>query len=303
MKVCIIGRTNWLLEAARRVADSGHTVNVIITAKASAESQAQAEDFEIFAKQTGAQFFRSIDSTRHDILNCLREKPCDIALTMNFPGIIRKEFISLFSYGVYNCHGSLLPRNRGNACPNWSILNGDDSTGLTIHRIDTEDLDTGPIAYQEAFKLTDKTYIGDVYNWYNEAIPDAFIVLIKNIENNFLSLQSQDERLATYCYPRRPSDSHVDFRNPTSGILRLIRGSGRPFEGAYAFLEGTTMVRLFAAEGVDDDGRIFAVPGQVLNFVPGALLSIKTLDGILNVTDFSSDDDLSFINRRSRFAL
>jgi UDP-4-amino-4-deoxy-L-arabinose formyltransferase/UDP-glucuronic acid dehydrogenase (UDP-4-keto-hexauronic acid decarboxylating) len=303
MRICVIGRTNWLLEAARRAVHAGHVVGAVITAKGSPESTAQAEDFERFAAECGAPVFRSVDSTRQDILQYLSENPCDLALTMNFPGIIRSRFLALFPHGVFNCHGSLLPRNRGNACPNWSILNGDEETGLTLHRIDSEELDTGPIALQRPFSLAGGGSIGDVYAWYDEAIPEAFSSLLEKFERGDVLLQAQDESIATYCYPRRPSDGHVDFRSPTAEILRLVRASGRPFEGAYALLEGATRVSFFAARDAKPAQRIFAVPGQVLEFSPGKILSVRTGDGAVDITDFVSESDLSNVGRRSRFVI
>lgn len=301
MKICVIGRTSWLLDAARNAAASGHQISAVITAKGAADYKAQVEDFERFANENGARFFRSVSSVRPDIISFLSESATDMAITMNFPGIIESEFIEIFPMGVFNCHGSLLPKNRGNACPNWSILNGDDSTGLTIHKIVDHGLDTGPIAYQAKFPINETTYITDVYNWYDNSIPDAFATVMATADAGHLQLVEQDERAATVCYPRRPSDGLIDFRLSNRDILRLVRATSRPFEGAYALLEGEVTVRFFAAEALDLACETHAVCGQVLDFRAGDFISVKTADGAIRSFDFLVERGDEPIGRRSRF--
>lgn len=301
MKICVIGRTGWLLDAAQRLVDGGHEVCAVITAKGSAESRAQIDDFETFALRCGARFFRSISSTRQDILDFLNDAGPDIAITMNFPGIIELDFITRFKIGVFNCHGSLLPRNRGNACPNWSILNGDQKTGLTIHKIEDQSLDSGPIAHQVEFDIAEDTSITDVYAWYDSTIPGAFVEVVVAADSGRLNLAEQDHRLASYCFPRRPSDGAINFHLPTQEVLRLIRASSRPFEGAYALLEGRTKVRFFSARRADQETVIHAVPGQVIDYKEAHFISIKTIDGVIRATDFVIDGDLDRPGRRSRF--
>ena len=80
---------------------------------------------------------------------------------MNWLTMIAQSTLALFPWGVLNAHAGDLPRFRGNACPNWAILNGEPLVGLCIHEMIPE-LDAGPVLLRAHFPLSDDIYISDV---------------------------------------------------------------------------------------------------------------------------------------------
>ena len=68
-----------------------------------------------------------------------------------------------------------LPKYKGNACPNWAILNFEKKIGLTIHSM-SDDLDSGPIFCKIFKKIGSDTYIGDIYDWMDKKIPTLFFI-------------------------------------------------------------------------------------------------------------------------------
>ena len=257
-------------------------------------------DFARFARESAAPFFRSVDASRADILAALAARSCDLALTMNFPAVLKESFTVRFPLGVVNCHGSLLPRYRGNACPNWAILAGDGETGITLHQVRPGELDNGSILMQRRFLLNDQLDIGDVYRWYEEAIPAAFAELVEALAAGAIAPIPQNEATATFSYPRRADDARLDLSRPAADCLRLIRASSRPFSGAFCTFEGKTRVTVWKASLAPRPGRIFAAAGQVLGVDDDSRPTIWTGDGAIRFDDYEPEAPVS-IGRRSRF--
>jgi UDP-4-amino-4-deoxy-L-arabinose formyltransferase/UDP-glucuronic acid dehydrogenase (UDP-4-keto-hexauronic acid decarboxylating) len=300
MRICLIGRTGFLLEAGRRLQAQGHAIVAVITAKETPESTATAGDYEAFARACSVPFFRTADASRPDVLAALATAAPDLAVTMNYPGMLTEAFIRLFPRGVFNCHGSLLPLYRGNACPNWAVLNGDAETGLTIHRIDDERLDCGPILLQKRFSLAAGEDISDVYRWYERAVPEAFVEAVGGLAAGTLTPTPQDDARASYAFPRRPEDGRLDFAKTPAECVNLVRAATRPFPGAFCSLEGRTRVVVWRARVIDCQGLIHAAPGQVLAFDGLRSIDVAAGRGAIRFLDFGADGKL-VLTRKSRF--
>ena len=264
MKIVIVGRAGWLLSAAKLLVTAGETITAVITAKASDEATVGPEQYEALARSCQAHFFRSVNASREDILDAMAKTRPDLCLTMNFPGILMPEFVSIFPLGVVNCHGSLLPRYRGNSPPNWAILNGDTEIGCTFHLVSAGELDSGPILLQRRRPLHEKTYIAEIYRWFDEIIPTGFVEVVEGLRAGSIKATDQDESLATKSFPRRPVDGRIDFAKSTSEISRLVRASSRPFSGAYCFSDTDTKVTVWRASPLTLLRPTYAVSGQVL---------------------------------------
>ena len=90
--------------------------------------------------------FRSPDTLKDnkDELDFLKKLNADLAIVVAYGQIIPKEYLSLTKKGFINIHGSILPKYRGAAPIQRSIMNLDKETGISIMKIE-EKLDSGPI--------------------------------------------------------------------------------------------------------------------------------------------------------------
>jgi methionyl-tRNA formyltransferase len=264
LRVAVLGRTEMLLAAARRVAEAGHAIPLVATCKASDTSAAGEEDFRRFAEAVGADYFCSAAINAPPQLERLRAAGCDIAISMNWLTLIGPRARAAFPLGVFNAHPGDLPRYRGNACPNWAILAGEPHVGLCIHQME-DALDAGPVALRDRLPLDDGTDVEAVYAWLRRRVPELFLQLVQDGAAGTLRLvpQAADPALALRCYPRRPEDSRIDWSRPAPEVHRLVRASTRPTPGAFTLLEGTRRVTVWRAEVMPAPGPFLAVPGQV----------------------------------------
>lgn len=269
MRVAIIGRTELLYDSARQLREAGHQIVCIVTAKEAPEYRRGAEDFRLLATEWGIPFANS-----PKIIECkdfLSQARADIAVSINYSGVIPEKITGMFRHGILNAHGGDLPRYRGNACQAWAILNGEERIGLCIHRMIGDELDSGDIIVRSYLPIDHNTKISAVWEWMAKATPGLMIEAVNRLAADpdyVLERQPKDPKRALRCYPRRPEDGRIDWSRTALDVLRLINASNKPYAGAYCDYEGRRMV-IWDAALVDDDEVFCAIPGQVTAIAAG----------------------------------
>jgi methionyl-tRNA formyltransferase len=152
-----------------------------------------------------------------------------------------------------NVHPSLLPRWRGAAPVERSIMAGDRTTGVTIHRT-VEALDAGPIAAQAAFPIEDDDDAGVVYARAAELAADLLGGVLAEAEPSFLP---QPEEGATYAEKIGPADRELDLSDAEQAV-RVVRALS-PHIGARTKLHDRDVIVWRARE---EDGEFVPVEVQ-----------------------------------------
>lgn len=294
MKIAIIGRTEILYETACRLHSAGHEIVCILTAKEAPEYIRGAEDFRRLAEQWSVPY--SCSAKIIDYRDFLAASDADIAVSINYSGVIPAAVTDLFPLGILNAHGGDLPRYRGNACQAWAILNGEERIGLCIHRMIGDELDSGDIIARSYMPIDHNTKISAVWEWMAKATPGLMIEAVNRLAADpvyVLERQPKDPKLALRCYPRRPEDGRINWSRTALDVLRLINASNKPYAGAYCDYEGRRMV-IWDAALVDDDEVFCAIPGQVTAVVAGHI-EVACGSGKLKIqrVQFEGDDECS----------
>ena len=263
MRVAIIGRTEILYNTATQLRDAGHEIVCILTAKEAPEYQRGVEDFRALAGKWGVPFVSSSRIREHR--HFLAQTRADIAVSINYSGVIPEEITALFPLGILNAHGGDLPRYRGNACQAWAILNGEEKIGLCIHRMIGGELDSGDIIARAYLPIDHTTKITFVMEWMSARTPDLFLDAVQLLSANpayVLEQQSKEAKKALRCYPRIPEDCRIVWSKSAIDVLRGINASNRPYPGAFCHFDGKRVI-VWDAELVDDLEPFCAIPGQV----------------------------------------
>lgn len=288
MRIAILGRTHWLLNSAVRLhQEEGFSIAFVATAAAPSEYRAKEGDFEAFASEVGATFLNRLNANDEEFQAALSAANVDVAISINWPAIIGRPTCEIPRHGILNAHAGDLPRYRGNACPNWAIINGEDHVGLCIHQMDPEVVDAGPVYTRRNYAIDDATYIGDIYAWMDDTIPGAFCEALKNLSNPAFSPQDQAETgtRPLRCQPRRPEDGLIDWSKDAREICRLVRASSRPFAGAFTYLEGRERVAVWRAQAITPDYDLVAVAGQIIGRTPQKNVLVACGKGILEIQE------------------
>lgn len=283
MRVGLLGRTDWLLATAEALAAAGHRIAFVQTCPAEPHYTAGEADFAALAARHGAPYLSNGSIRRSDPFRAAAG--AEVCVSLNWPTLIPEAAMAAFPHGILNAHAGDLPRYRGNACPNWAILNFESHVGLTIHRM-TAELDAGPWLCQTRLPIDETTYVGDIYDWLATAIPAAFVAALDRLATD--GYRPQDPAVRPLrAFPRRPEDARIDWRAPVRQVLALVRASSRPFDGAFTLLEGHETIRIFRARPYLPDFDYLAVPGQVCLSAGGNPV-IAAGDGMAEIEDCAS---------------
>jgi methionyl-tRNA formyltransferase len=263
VRVAIVGRTEILYDAALLLCKSGHEVVCIVTAKEAPEYTRTARDFRSLAEAWGIAFAQGPRISEY--VDLLRDAQAEIAVSMNYTGVVPQDVIDLFPLGILNAHGGDLPRYRGNACQAWAILNGEDRIGLCIHRMIGGELDSGDIIARDYLPIDLTTKVTQAWNWMVDRTPALMLEAVEQLARDpdyVLERQSKNPADALRCYPRRPEDGRIDWNRHPIEILRLVNASNKPYSGAYCNYEGRRLL-IWDAALIGDDEVYCAIPGQV----------------------------------------
>lgn len=290
MRVAVLGRTHFLLESAELIARQGHSISLVATAAAAPEYRVREADFAIFARRHGAPFYDAPNVNDPVFVDALTASGADVAISVNWPTLIRRAACTAPRFGILNAHAGDLPRYRGNACPNWAILNDEPHVGLCVHAMDPDALDAGPIYARDRLVLSPDIYIGDVYSWLDGAIPALFSRAVENLARpGFVpEVQSTASARPLRSYPRRPEDGLIDWHRDADSVLRLVRASSRPFAGAFSYLEGKERIVIWRARFAAMDHDVVAVPGQILGRSGQGLPLVACNGGVIEIEESQS---------------
>lgn len=290
MRIAIIGRTEVLYDTAQALLKDGHEIALVITSKEAPEYTRTSNDFKLLAEKLCVPFLHTAKIT--DALDLIKsQEKIDIAVSINYSGIIPQEIIDCFPLGILNAHGGDLPRYRGNACQAWAILNGEDKIGLCVHRMIGGELDNGDILARDYFPLNLNVNITEVMDWIKNETPrlyqEALLKLSKD-PDFVLERQSKDPSDALRCYPRKPEDGSIDWTASAEQVIRLVNACNKPYPGAFCLWQGQKMV-IWKAELAP--AEIFcAVPGQVMDIGVG-YIDVATGKGKVRISSIATGDD------------
>jgi methionyl-tRNA formyltransferase len=188
-----------------------------------------------------------------------------------------------------NVHYALLPRYRGRANVNWAIINGEVTTGISIHVL-SPDLDGGNILFQEPVAIESADTVSSLYEKLNALQREHLgATVVRHLHGDDGCPQAAEE--ATYGCTRLPLDGEIDWAQPGRRVYDLIRALTPPYPGAFTYFEGIP-VTIWRAELVCDppryDGRI---PGRVVRVSKTrGWVEVLTGDGVLRVHEVQRAD-------------
>ena len=179
----------------------------------------------------------------------------DLIVVAAFGQILKKDVLYLPRFGCINVHASLLPRWRGAAPINATILHGDEETGVTIMQMDVG-LDTGPILAQRSIPLRREDTAGSVFEKLSHLGADLLIETLPDYLSGKIQSVPQPEEGVTYAPMLKKEEGQLDFTRPADELERRVRAFN-PWPGAFMDFDGTLLKihRAHVAEGQAEIGQ------------------------------------------------
>ncbi len=219
-----------------------------------------------------------------EFMEKVRELAPEAIIVAAFGQILPKALLDIPPYGCINVHGSLLPKYRGAAPIQYSIIDGEHETGITIMYMDTG-IDTGDMILQSKLPVAEDETGGSLFHKMAQLGADLLLEALDQLEAGTAARIPQDNEKASYVKMLTKEMGEMDFTKSADRLERLIRGLN-PWPGAYTFLEGKTL-KLWRAETEKRDVT-GAVPGEVIELREDALV-VAAGDGALVIRELQLD--------------
>ena len=177
-------------------------------------------------------------------LSILKNLQPDLVVVVAYGRILPDDLLAVPPLGTINVHGSLLPRYRGAAPIQWSVLNGDEKTGVTTMYLSSA-MDAGDIIYSEETEIGEYETSGELYDRLKLLGAELLIKTVRAIEAGCAPRIPQDDSRATYVTMLDKSLSPLDFSKPAQAVVKWIYGL-QPWPVATAELGGVAL-KIFSA--------------------------------------------------------
>ena len=192
----------------------------------------------------------------------LRALQPELIAVAAFGQILPKAILDLPRFGCLNVHTSLLPKYRGASPIQSAILNGDETTGVTIMQMDVG-LDTGDMLMQNATPIRDEDNAATLHDRLAEMGAALLAETIHGLAAGKITARKQDSAQATHVAKIRKEDGNVNWNQPARTIWNRIRAF-TPWPGAFTYLPAQPkplLLKIWGAELVSAGGNA----GEVLS--------------------------------------
>ena len=221
--------------------------------------------------------FRSPDTLHNNKYEYefIKNLNADIAIVVAYGQIIPKEFLDLTKKGFINIHGSILPRWRGAAPIQRSIMNLDNETGISIMKI-VKELDSGPICNIYKIKLDHKKNAQEISEQLSILAADKILDNIDDIVDDKVKFTEQDHSKATYAKKIDKSEGQIYWNEEAIKIIAKINGLF-PIPGAFFNFNGERY-KILKGEIGNGKGKVGEVISNKLEIACKNNQSIKIIE-------------------------
>ena len=283
MRVVFMGTPEFAVPSLKALIHA-HEVVAVYTQPPRPAGRGQKErksPIHILAEKSGIPVFTPVKLTD--------EKPiADIAVVAAYGLLLPEWFLKLFKYGCINIHPSALPRWRGAAPIQRTVLAGDSETAVCIMQME-KGLDTGPVLKREMVPVSPQITSGKLHDMLAEKSVPLLLDVLQHIENIKPKVQLPDGVI--YAKKIEKSEARIDWHKSAAEIDCLVRGLN-PAPGAY-FEHGGERIKIWEAEfGVDGSGPGGIVLDDQLTIACGSGTIRPTLLQRAGGTKLATDDFL-----------
>lgn len=158
-----------------------------------------------------------------EFVEILKEYEPDVIVVVAFGQILSEDILNIPKYGCINVHGSILPKYRGAAPIQWSIINGEEFGGVTTMYM-AKGLDSGDMILKAEEKIKDDDTYGTLYDRLSYIGADLLIKTLDLIERGEVVRVPQNDDDATLAPMITRDMEHIDWDNTSENVVNLIKG-------------------------------------------------------------------------------
>lgn len=263
MRIVFMGTPDFAACSLKKLIDSGYDVIAAFTQPDRPKGRGHklaACEVKQLALQAGIPVYQPEKLRDGSALALLKELSPDLIVVVAYGRILPDEILELPPLGCINIHGSLLPKYRGSAPIQWSVLNGDRTAGVTSMYMATE-MDAGDILLTKETEIGEFETAGELFDRLAPMGAELLTETIEAIRDGSVCRCAQRPEDVSYAPPLSKEMSPIDWNKGPRAIVKQICGL-QPWPCATAQLGGTEF-KIFSA--CYTDHRTDKAPGQIVS--------------------------------------
>jgi methionyl-tRNA formyltransferase len=283
VRTAYLGTSEFAATVLRRLAESPHRPALVVTPPDSRRGRGRKlapPPAAEAARELGLELHQTADVNSAESLEAIRTARPEAIVVCAFGQLIREPLLSEFL--MLNVHPSLIPRWRGAAPIERTLMAGDAATGVTIMRV-TAGLDSGPVASAGEVPVDGDDDYASLSDRLASSAGELVVRALDLLAEGELEFSEQDDAQATYAEKIAPEERRLDPTRPVAELGRQVRAL-TPHIGAYLELEDGSRLGVSAArarEGHPDAdsvaGTIVAEGGKLLMVGPDGFLALEVV--------------------------
>lgn len=261
MRIVFMGTPDFSVPCLQALIDDGHDVCAVFTQPDKPKGRhgvLSAPPVKELALKYDIPVYQPDSLKNDEIKSVFASLGADLAIVVAYGKILPEEFLNAPKYGCINMHASLLPKLRGAAPIQWSIINGEKRSGVTAMQMD-KGLDTGDILLSESVEIRDDETAQELHDELSVLGAQVMRKTLLMLQNGALLPIRQDDSQSTYAPILTKELSAIDWQKSALQIHNQIRGL-YPWPGASAVLNGKTL-KIHSAKLL---GKTQGEPGEVV---------------------------------------
>lgn len=288
MKVLFMGTPDFAVPCLEALVAHGHQVVGVFTQPDKPVGRKQIltpPPVKVCAQQHDIPVYQPEKMKDGTAMELVRQMQPDVIVVVAYGKILPKDILEYPKYGCINIHGSLLPRYRGAAPIQWSVINGEKETGVTAMLMD-EGLDTGDMLLKRTVAIGENETAGELFDRLKDVGAQALVETLVQLEAGNCQRTPQDDSQSCYACMLDKKLACIDFSKNAQRVHDLIRGLNS-WPIAYTYCDGKKM-KVYTSTVARAEGNC-GTPGQVLGIKKGCGLEVACGTGSIYLKEIQME--------------
>ncbi len=290
MKIIFLGTPTFAIPTLEALINSHHEILAVITQPDTAKNRGKKivpTPIKEVAQKHGLKVLQ-YNKIRSEGVEEIKALAPDVMVTCAYGQILSQKLIDIPTHGIINVHGSLLPKYRGAAPIQWSVLNGDEKTGVTLMKTE-RGIDTGDMLMASEIAIEDSDTSGSMFEKLSILGGESILEGLEMIENGTAVFTPQDHEKATHAPMREKEDGKIDFAKTSREIFNHVRGMNPAPSAFFIYKDEKIKVHECAISQGEFEGEA----GEILFADRKNGIIIKTANGAISI------ENLQFPNAKA----
>lgn len=226
MRVVFMGTPDFAVDCLDILVENGHDVVGVFSQPDKPQGRKQIMTppaVKARALELGLDVYQPVSFKDSEAAELLEKLAPELIVVVAYGKLIPQRVLDIPKYGCINVHASLLPKLRGAAPIQWSVINGEKETGVTTMQLDAG-LDTGDILLVKKTEIEPNETSGELFDRLKVLGAELLIETINAILNGTLNPIKQDDSQSTYASMLDKKLSPVDWTKTAQQVHDHIRG-------------------------------------------------------------------------------